>query len=192
MTLNVETVMAVSILLSVFAGIAALGSSIVLGAGFERLRAGFEIIAKQTSFFSDMLNRLEKKVEVADVKSAQAAESVRKLDLKLDGLTEQTNVFAGSIQQLAEKVGCMDSLPTVEREQEPVNPYANIQRYFESDSRKALIAVSKEQERKRKNALRTKMHAIAQELDGLSPRKEPVNDSARWARLEAPSSLHFH
>ncbi len=190
MTLNVETILAVSVTLSVFAAVATVGTSLVLGIGFERLRAGFEVVAKQTGLFGDMLNKLEKKVEVVDGQAAHVSKSVRHLELKVDGMAEQANIFAGSIQQLAEKTGCMDSLPTVE--QEPVNPHANIQRYFKSDARNALIAASKEKELKQKSTIRARMHAIAKELDGTSPRQAPVNDLARWDSEDSPSSIHFH
>lgn len=192
MTLNAETVLAVSILLSVFAAIAALGSSLVLGAGFERLRAGFEAIAKQTSFFSDMLNKLDKKVAVVDGQTAQASKSIHKLELQVEGITEQTNICAGSIQQLAEKVGCMDSLPAADHEQEPANPLVNIQHYFKSEARNALVAAGKEKELKQKNIVRARMHAIAQEIDRPSPWQEPVNDLSRWASGEGSSPIRYH
>ena len=194
MTLNAETVMAASVVLSVFAAVAALGTSVVLGVGFERLRAGFETIAKQTGFFSDMLNRLEKKVEAVDGESAQASKTVRSLELKVDGITEQTNIFAGSIQQLAEKVGCMDSLPTVEQVKEPDDSLIDIQRYFKSDARNVLVGAGKEKEIEQKNILRARMHALADEVDGLSPLQQPVNDMARWARKEEdqPAQIHLH
>lgn len=156
-------------MLSVFAAIAALGSSLVLGAGFERLRAGFEAIAKQTGLFGDMLNKLEKKVEVVDGQTAKAANSVRTLELKVDGLTEQSNIFAGSIQEIAVKVGCVDSLPFAGPEQKSEDPHANIQRYVESDARDALIAATKEKESKKKKAITARMHAIAQEIDAPRP-----------------------
>lgn len=186
--------MAASVVLSVFAAVAALGTCIVLGVGFERLRAGFETISKQTGFFSDMLYKLEKKVEVADSAAAQASKVVRHLELKVDGLTEQTNLFAGSIHELAKKVDGMEAQPAPAPVQEPVNPVINIQRYFKSDARNALLGANKEKELKQKNAIRERMHAIARELDGPSAWQEPGNDlSRRWESAEAPSSqIHYH
>ena len=192
MTIDVETVMAASITLSVFAAVAALGTSIVLGVGFERLRAGFEAIAKQTGLFSDMLHKLEKKVEVVDGQTAQASKSVRTLELKVDGITEQTNVFAGSIQQLAEKVECMDSLPAGEQVQEPANPLANIQNYFKSDARNVLVAANKAKETKQKNAVRAKMHAIAKEIDRPSLKEDPIKDLSHWENVEEPARIHYN
>lgn len=193
MALNVETVLAVSIMLSVFAAIAALGTSLVLGVGFERLRAGFEAISRQTGFFSDMLHKLEKKVETVDGQTAQAAKSIRTLELQVIGITDQANIFAGSIQGLAEKVESMESLPTAKQEPEPVNPVANIQRYFKSDARNILVAASKEKERKRKKSVKAKVHAIAQQIDGPSPLQEPVKDVPHFASVEDDSrQIRYH
>lgn len=190
MTLNVETILAVSIMLSVFAAVTTVGASLFLGVGFERLRAGFEVISKQTGFFSDMLNRLEKKVEVADVQAAQAAKTARSLEMKVDGMMEQANLFAGSIQKLAEQVGCKDSLPAVE--QEPDDAYVNIRRYFRSDSRKALVAASQESALKQKSIIRARMHAIAKDLDGPSSWQKPVNDLSHRERREEQPAIHVH
>ncbi|MBI1216308.1 MAG: hypothetical protein GC185_10905 [Alphaproteobacteria bacterium] len=193
MTLNAETVMAASVVLSVFAAVAALGTSLVLGVGFERLRAGFETIAKQTGFFSDMLHRLEKKVEVVDGQAAQASKTVRHLELKVDGITEQTNLFAGSIKELAEKVGCMDSLPKAQEVKEPDNSFIDIQHYFKSDARNVLLATSKEKELEQQNILRARMHAIAKEVDGPAHWQKPVNDlSRRQKEDETSQQIHFH
>lgn len=194
MTLDTETVVAASVVLSVFAAVAALGTCIVLGIGFERLRAGFETISKQTGFFSDMLYKLEKKVEVADSTAAQASKVVRHLELKVDGLTEQTNLFAGSIQELAKKVDGMDTLPAPEPvQEETASPVINIQRYFKSDARTALLAATQERELKQKNAIRDRMQAIAKELDGPAAWQEPGNDlSRRWESAEEPSQIHYH
>lgn len=183
MTLNVETVLAVSIMLSVFAAIAALGTSMVLGVGFERLRAGFEAITKQAGFFGDMLTRLEKKVEVVDGQTAQTAKTVRHLELKVDGITDQANIFAGTIRQLAEKVDSAGSRPAVEQVPEPANPLANVQYYFSAEREKEL---------KQKNAIRARMYAIAKEIDVPSPQQEPVRDLAQWANAEAPARIHYN
>ena len=56
MTMEVETIVAVSLMMAVFSAIAAIGTSVVLGAGFERLRSGFEVIRKQTGFFLSLIH----------------------------------------------------------------------------------------------------------------------------------------
>lgn len=108
MTLDVETIVAVSVMMAVFAAVAAVGTSIVLGAGFERLRAGFEIISKQTGFFSDALYKLEKKVEIVDEQASSFSGSIDELKAKVDGVGDQANVFSESMQKLEKKVDIVD------------------------------------------------------------------------------------
>src|SRR5690606_24588378 len=83
MALEVETVVAVSLMMAVFSAVAAVGTSIVLGAGFERLRSAFEIVSKQTGFFSDAINKLEKKVEVVDEQTGNFSRSISSLEAKV-------------------------------------------------------------------------------------------------------------
>ena len=59
--------------MAVFSAVAAVGTSIVLGAGFERLRTGFEVIRKQTGFFSDAIHKLEEKMDVVDEQTTAAS-----------------------------------------------------------------------------------------------------------------------
>ena len=82
MTLEVETLVAVALILAVFSAVAAVGTSIVLGAGFERLRAGFEVIRNQTGFFSDALRKLEMRVDTIDRKTECLDEDLRDQDYK--------------------------------------------------------------------------------------------------------------
>lgn len=79
MTLSVEALLVVSLLMAVFAAVSTVGTSLFLGAGFERLRAGFEHIRKQTAFFSD---------------------AIHKLDGRVDGLEKQGNYFFEAIHKL--------------------------------------------------------------------------------------------
>ncbi|MCB1533031.1 MAG: hypothetical protein KDJ35_09210 [Alphaproteobacteria bacterium] len=108
MTLDVETVVAVSIMMAVFSAVAAVGTSIVLGAGFERLRSGFEVIKKQTGFFSDTLYKLEKKVEVVDEQTNNFSNSIETLKAQVSGVGEQANAFSASMQKLEKKVEVVD------------------------------------------------------------------------------------
>ncbi len=108
MTLEVETVVAVSLLMAVFSAVAAVGTSIVLGVGFERLRSGFEVVRKQTGFFSDIINKLEKKVEKVDEQTDLFSNSINELQAKVVNVGEQANLFAGSMQNLERKVEVVD------------------------------------------------------------------------------------
>jgi hypothetical protein len=70
MSPSVDTYVVVSLAFAVFAAVSAVGSAIVLGIGYERLRYGLErvregldIIGRQTGFFSTALHRLEGRVD---------------------------------------------------------------------------------------------------------------------------------
>lgn len=108
MTLEVETVVAVSLMMAVFSAVAAVGTSIVLGAGFERLRSGFEVIRKQTGFFSDAIHKLEQKVEEVDKQAGHFGHAVHQLEAKVGNVGEQANLFSDSMQKLEKKVELVD------------------------------------------------------------------------------------
>ena len=63
MDVSVETYLVVALAFAVFSAVTAIGSSLVLGIGFERLRAGFEVVRKQSAYFSDAIFTLEKRVD---------------------------------------------------------------------------------------------------------------------------------
>ena len=104
MTLEVETIVAVSLMMAVFSAVAAVGTSLVLGAGFERLRSGFEIIRKQTGFFSDAIHKLEQKVEIVDEQTSHFTQSISKLEAKVSNVGDQANAFSASVQTLEKQV----------------------------------------------------------------------------------------
>jgi chromosome segregation ATPase len=134
MTLSVETIMAVALMMAVFAAVAAVGTSLVLGAGFERLRSGFEIVRKQTGFFSDAIHKLEQKVEVVDEQTGSFTKSISQLEAKVANVGEQANAFSGTVQGLAKKVEIVDkqtgffsdALHKLEEKIETVNAHEQI------------------------------------------------------------------
>ncbi len=108
MTLEIETVVAVSLMMAVFSAVAAVGTSLVLGAGFERLRCGFEVIRKQTGFFSDAIHKLEQKVEEVDKQSDNFTHSIHQLEAKVSNVGEQTNLFSETMQKMNKKIEVVD------------------------------------------------------------------------------------
>jgi hypothetical protein len=82
MTIAAETYLVVALAFAVFAAITALGSSLVLGAGFERLRAGFELIKSQTAFFSDAIHTLDKRMDNAEKQGSYFFDAIHKLEQK--------------------------------------------------------------------------------------------------------------
>lgn len=108
MTLEVETVLAAALMMAVFSAVAAIGTSIVLGVGFERLRAGFEIVSRQTGFFSDAIHKLEKKVEQVDEHTTSFNRTITVLESKVANVGEQANAFTQTVQSLEKKVEIVD------------------------------------------------------------------------------------
>lgn len=80
MTLSVETLLIVSLMMAVFAAVSTVGSSLFLGAGFERLRAGFESIKKQTAFFSEQIHKLDGRVDAVEKQSGYFFEAITNLE----------------------------------------------------------------------------------------------------------------
>ena len=108
MSIEVETIVAISVMMAVFSAVAAVGTSIVLGAGFERLRNGFEVIRKQTGFFSDAIHKLEEKMEVVDEQTTSFSKSMAVMETKVSNVGEQANAFSDSMQKLEKKVEVVD------------------------------------------------------------------------------------
>jgi len=62
MNAMMETCLIIALSFAVFSAVATVGASLALGIGFERLRAGYEVIRKQTGYFSDQIYRLDQRV----------------------------------------------------------------------------------------------------------------------------------
>lgn len=108
MTMSVETIVAVSLMMAVFSAVAAVGTSLVLGAGFERLRNGFEVVRKQTGFFSDAIHKLEQKVEIVDEQTQNFTQSIGQLEAKVSNVGDQANIFSDTVSKLEKKVNVVD------------------------------------------------------------------------------------
>jgi len=108
MSIEVETIVAVSVMMAVFSAVAAVGTSLVLGAGFERLRSGFEVIRKQTGFFSDAIHKLEEKMVVVDDQTDKVTKTISVMETKVNNVGEQANAFSQSMHKLKEKVEVVD------------------------------------------------------------------------------------
>ncbi len=108
MSLEVETVVAIAVMMAVFSAVAAVGTSIVLGAGFERLRCGFDVVRKQTGFFSDAIHKLEKKMEVVDAETGRVTHAINQIEAKVANVGDQANAFSTVVQTLERKVEIVD------------------------------------------------------------------------------------
>ncbi len=110
MDVSVETYLVIALAFAVFSAVTAIGSSLVLGIGFERLRAGFEVVRKQTGYFSDAIFTLEKRVDEQDVRMAtggvntERAESlVRHAETLLTELTHVARNMKPEVQSAETK-----------------------------------------------------------------------------------------
>ncbi|MDB5492497.1 MAG: hypothetical protein JWO78_2346 [Micavibrio sp.] len=61
-----QTCLIVALSFAVFSAVATVGASLALGIGFERLRAGYEVIRKQSGYFSDQIYKLDKRVDTLE------------------------------------------------------------------------------------------------------------------------------
>jgi hypothetical protein len=94
MAVSAEMYIVISLMFAVFAAVAAVGTSVVLGVGFERLRAGFELVKKQTGFFSEAIHKLDEKTRMLDEQQLQIKESVSHITTRVDRVEKQTEFFA--------------------------------------------------------------------------------------------------
>lgn len=112
MEVSVETYLVVALAFAVFSAVTAIGSSLVLGIGFERLRAGFEIVRKQTGYFSDAIFTLEKRVDGQDAVIANGGINTDKAESLVrhaeNLLTELTHVAKG-MKENTQPGGASDS-----------------------------------------------------------------------------------
>ena len=102
-----EIYVVVALAFAVFAAVSAIGSAIVLGIGYERLRSGLErvkegldLVGRQTGFFSNELYKLDQKVdEMAQAKSKKVAVKAksksRAKKTKLPEIVQETNMREG-------------------------------------------------------------------------------------------------
>lgn len=104
MSVSAEMYIVISLMFAVFAAVAAVGSSVVLGVGFERLRAGFEIVKKQTGFFADAIHKLDQHASQLDEKTKTLEESVFGLNDRVDSVEKQTGFFFESLTTLESKI----------------------------------------------------------------------------------------
>jgi len=111
MSVSAEIYLVVSLMFAVFAAVAAVGTSIVLGVGFERLRAGFEVVRKQTGFFAEAIHKLDHKTKDLDEKSGKLEEVVSTMRDTVHRVDQQTGFFADAIQGLEQKIEDQKSRP---------------------------------------------------------------------------------
>ena len=102
MSVSAETYIVISLMFAVFAAVAAVGTSVVLGAGFERLRAGFEVVRRQSGFFSDAIYKLDQRTE-------KLAEETAKLKSGLNGMGDRVERVEKTATFLADSINSIEA-----------------------------------------------------------------------------------
>ena len=122
MSVSADMYIVISLMFAVFAAVAAVGTSVVLGAGYERLRAGFEVIRKQTGFFADAIHKLDERTQVLGEEAAQLNEAVSTMSGKVERVEKQTGFFSDAIYSLEQKVSSGEPVSSPEKKEEPILP----------------------------------------------------------------------
>lgn len=94
-----ETYLVISLLMAVFAAVAAVGTALVLGVGFERLRNGFEIVRKQTAFFSEAIHKLDEKADNLNGRTNALEAEASLIGKRTVSLEEQHNELVDEINK---------------------------------------------------------------------------------------------
>lgn len=104
MNVSAEMYIVVSLMFAVFAAVAAVGTSIVLGVGFERLRAGFEIVKRQSGFFAEAIYKLDERTKEISEQNGKLRESISVMTDKVERVEKTTGFFSDAIQSLEQKI----------------------------------------------------------------------------------------
>ena len=104
MSVSAETYIVISLMFAVFAAVAAVGTSVVLGAGFERLRAGFEIVRKQSGFFADAIYKLDQRTQKLDEEQAKIKGNVTHLGERVERVEKTATFLADGINSLEQRI----------------------------------------------------------------------------------------
>lgn len=121
MTVSAETYIVISLMFAVFAAVAAVGTSVVLGAGFERLRAGFELVKRQSGFFSDAIYKLDQRTQKLDEETAKLKAGAYSMGERMERVEKTTTFLADGINSLEQRI--LAGTPA----QAPVQPQIRVQ-----------------------------------------------------------------
>jgi len=83
MNISTDTLLVVALMMAVFAAVTTLGTSLILGVGFERLRNGLEILKKQSGFFSDAIHTLDRRTDSLEKQGTYFFQTLHSLEQKV-------------------------------------------------------------------------------------------------------------
>lgn len=104
MSVSAETYIVISLMFAVFAAVATIGTSVVLGAGFERLRAGFEVIKNQSGFFADAIYKLDIRTEQLSEETAKLKAGMVDTQDRVGRVEKQTSFMADELNELSQRI----------------------------------------------------------------------------------------
>lgn len=110
MSVSAETYIVISLMFAVFAAVAAVGTSVVLGAGFERLRAGFEVVRRQSGFFADAIHKLDQRTQKLDEEAQKVKAGIGGLHDRMDRVEKQATFMIDAVGSMEQKI--LDGTPT--------------------------------------------------------------------------------
>lgn len=116
MSVSADMYIVISLMFAVFAAVAAVGTSVVLGAGYERLRAGFEVIRKQTGFFADAIHKLDERTKALGQETSDLKDAMTSLSGTVERVDKQTAFFADAIHNLEQKTATVE----IKTEEKPI------------------------------------------------------------------------
>jgi hypothetical protein len=104
MSVDAETYIVISLMFAVFAAVAAVGTSVVLGAGFERLRAGFETIKRQSGFFADAIYKLDQRTQKLDEETSKLKSGIHGVYDRMERVEKQTTFIADAVNSIEQRI----------------------------------------------------------------------------------------
>jgi len=104
MSVDAETYIVISLMFAVFAAVAAVGTSVVLGAGFERLRAGFDVVRRQSGFFADAIYKLDQRTQKLDEETSKLKAGVYSMGERVDRVEKTATFLADGINSLEQRI----------------------------------------------------------------------------------------
>lgn len=104
MSVSAETYIVISLMFAVFAAVAAVGTSVVLGAGFERLRAGFELIKNQSGFFADAIYKLDLRTEKLSEDTAKLKAGMMATQDRIERVEKTTSFIVDEVNSIEQRI----------------------------------------------------------------------------------------
>lgn len=138
MSVSAETYIVISLMFAVFAAVAAVGTSVVLGAGFERLRSGFEVVRKQSGFFADAIYKLDQRTQKLDEEHAKLKGNVTHLGERIERVEKTTTFLADGINSLEQRI--LAGSPAQQPQAQPVRMVRPVQTPIQTIAQKPKVS----------------------------------------------------